>query len=323
MTSQQIQYMIALAEERNFSKAAERLYISQPALSQFIKNVEKEVGMPLFDRGTTPMQLTPAGEIYLETAKKISMMEKELEQRIADLSELTSGHFIIGTSAFRASCLLPKSIREFKKRYPGIRLEIVTDHVSQLKQMLLVGDIDLCIEADEFDPALFHSEELFQENYYLAIPVEHRYNERNQKDALTKEDILSDSKKIYTASPVRIEEVTDLPLIQMKSGSCFSNTYDEICREMKLDAQRKAEVNQIETAFHWVNEGLACAIIPDTLIRYGNFVRHPAYYKIPVAEAARPIAAAMKRNRYVTHAMREYIRVLRELIGYGTWSMTD
>ncbi len=69
MTSQQIHYVIALSEERSFSKAAERLYISQPALSQFIKNVEKDVGMPLFDRGTNTIQLTPAGEIYLKMAK--------------------------------------------------------------------------------------------------------------------------------------------------------------------------------------------------------------------------------------------------------------
>ncbi len=323
MTSQQIQYMIALAEERNFSKAAERLYISQPALSQFIKNVEKEAGVPLFDRGTNPIQLTPAGEIYLKTAKEILMMEKEMQRKIADLSELTSGHFVIGTSAFRASCLLPKSIREFEGRYPGVRLEIVTDHVDQLKQMLLAGDVDLCIEADEFDPMLYHSEELFQENYFLALPAEHEYNQRNPDNVLKKEDILDDSKKFYTAKAVQIKEITDLPFVHMKSGSCFYHTFEEICREMQYDSQMRVEVNQIETAFHWVNEGLACALVPDTLIRYGNFARHPVYYKIPVAEAARPIVAAMKKSRYVTHAMREYIRVLRELIGYGTWGTAD
>lgn len=322
MTSQQIQYVIALAEEKNFSKAAERLFISQPALSQFIKNVEKEVGMPLFDRGTNPIQLTPAGEIYLKTAKEILMTEKELQRKIADLSELTTGHFSIGTSAFRASCLLPKSIREFEKRHPGIKLEIVTDHVSQLKQMLLVGDIDLCIEADDFDTMLYHSEELFQENYYLALYDKHEFNDKNRDKALTKRDILEDSKKLYTAKEIDIKEIGDFPFITMKNGTCFSNTIQKICRELKYQPTEILEVSQIETAFHWINEGLACALIPDTLIRYGNFEKHPIYYKIPARSSSQPIVVAMKKNRYVTHAMQEYIAVLRELIGYGTWSIT-
>lgn len=322
MTSQQIQYVIALAEERNFSKAAERLFISQPALSQFVKNVEKEVGMPLFDRGTNPIQLTPAGEIYLKTAKEILMTERELQRRIADLSELTTGHFVIGTSPFRASCLLPKSIREFEKRHPGIRLEIVTAHVSQLKQMLLVGDIDLCIEADDFDTTLYHNEELFQENYYLALSDKFALNEKNKDKALTKQDILEDSKKLYTVEEISVNEIKDIPFIQMKNGTCFSNTIQKICRELKYQPSEVLEVSQIETAFHWINEELACALIPDTLIRYGNFEKHPLYYKIRARSSSRPIVVAMKKNRYVTHAMQEYITVLRELIGFGTWSTT-
>lgn len=323
MTLQQIQYVIALAEEKNFSKAAQRLYISQPALSQFIKNVEKEVGMPLFDRGTNPMQMTQAGEIYLKTAKEALVLERELERKIADLSELATGHFVIGTSAFRASCLLPKSICEFEKRHPGITLDIVTDHVSQLKQMLLVGDIDMCIEVDEFDTMLYHSEELFQENYYLAVPQECEWKERYSHDSLAKEDIIDDSRKLYQAKPVSLNEIVKIPWIQMKNGSCFYHTIEKIQKESEFRPEKVLEVTQIETAFHWVNEGLACAIIPDTLIRYGNYAKHPVYYKIKAKNASQQIVIAMKKNRYITHAMREYITVLRELIGYGTWSVSD
>ncbi len=323
MTSQQIHYVIALSEERSFSKAAERLYISQPALSQFIKNVEKDVGMPLFDRGTNPIQLTPAGEIYLKMAKEVLMTERELARKIGDLSELTTGHFTIGTSSFRASSLLPKSIRAFRERHPGIQLDIVTGHVSQLKQMLLVGDIDLCIEADDFDPALYHSEELFEENYYLAVPRESEFNKTNAENALEREDILNDTKHLYTAEEIRLKASMEIPFIHMKTGSCFFNTFEKICKEMRYHPEENIEVSQIETAFHWVNGDLACALIPDTLIRYGNFTKHPVYYKLKAKSASQHMVIAMKKNRYITHAMQEYITVLRELIGYGTWSVTD
>lgn len=323
MTVQQIQYVLALAEERNFSKAAERLFISQPALSQFIKNVEKEVGMPLFDRGTNPMQLTPAGEIYIKTAKEILVLEKELERRVGDLSELKSGRFAIGTSAFRASCLLPKSLREFTSRHPGIDTDVVTDNVSQLKQMLLVGDIDFCIEVDNFDPTLFHTEELFQENYYLAVPDVHPFNEKHKDNMLTAEDIRTDSRRTYQVKPISIKEIGEDGFIQMKNGSCFYNTISKIMKEYNYAPENKYEVSQIETAFHWVNADIACAVIPDTLIRYGNYHKHPAYYKLKGKSSSQQIVCAMKKNRYITHVMKAYITVLRELIGYGTWSTTD
>lgn len=323
MTTQQIEYVLALAEERNFSKAAEKLFVSQPALSQFIKNVEQQVGMPLFDRSTSPIQLTPAGEMYVETARQLQVTEKELERKIADLSDLATGHFRLGTSSFRASCLLPKSICEFNKRYPGIKLEIITNHVADLKQMLLSGEVDFCIEADDFNTSLFHVEELFCETYYLAVPPDHSINEGREENCLTKEDILGETKKLFTASPINLKEWEDETFIFMKNGSCFYNTYSKICENDKVNLTRIMEVNQIETAFHWVNEGLAVSFIPDSLIRYGNYDKHPSYYKLPIQSATRDIVAAMKKNRYVTHAMREYINVLRELIGYGTWNISD
>ena len=139
---------------------------------------------------------------------------------------------------------------------------------------------------------------------------------------MTKGDILEDSKKLYTAKEVDIKEISDFPFITMKNGSCLSSTIQKICRELRFHPKETLEVSQIETAFHWINEGLACALVPDTLIRYGNFERHPIYYKISARSSSQPIVVAMKKNRYITHAMQEYIAVLRELIGYGTWSTT-
>lgn len=321
MTSQQIDYVLTLADEGNFSKAADKLFVTQPALSQFIKNTETQVGMLLFDRSTSPIQLTPAGEIFVEIAKKIRMNEQELERRIADLSHLTSGHFTLGTSSFRASCLLPKSIREFSMRYPGIKVDILTDHVSNLKKMLLNGEIDFCIEADDFDDTLFHSEELFLENYYMAVPTEHPVNECWKENRLTFTDILTETGRLYTVKPVSLTDCNELPFVLMKKGSCFYNTFHDICEKANLLPKIHMEVNQIETAFHWTNEGIALSFIPDTLIRFGNYSKHPLYYKIETSKASKNIVIAVKKNRYISHAMKEYIHVLRELIGYGTWSI--
>lgn len=323
MTSQQISYVLVLAEEKKFSKAAERLYISQPALSQFIKNVELEVGVPLFDRGTNPLQLTPAGEIYVETAKQMLVFEREMKRKIADLNDLSTGHFVIGTSAFRASSMLPKSVAEFKKRYPGVKIDIITDHVSNLKKMLLDGVIDLCIESDDFDSDIFHSEELILEQYYLAVPADKEILEKYKGYVLTKEDIIEDTENVYTALPIGNELFERFPFVKMKNGTCFANTFETIIEKSNLAFSNIINLSQIETAFQWVNEGLACALMPDTLIRYGNFDSHPLYFKVQKQGMQKPIVVAVKKKRYITHAMNEYITVLRELIGYGTWSVSS
>lgn len=320
MNSQQIEYVLVLAEERNFSKAAERLFVTQPALSQFIKNVESQVGMPLFDRSRNPIGITPVGQIYIEAAKDIRQSEREMERRIADLSNLQNGKFVLGTTSFRAACLLPKSISEYGSRYPGIHMAVITEHTGKLKQMLLEGEVDCCIEADSFNTTLFHKEDLFQETYYIAMPKELVKENGWQKAAITAEDIIHDSEAMYEKETVPLEAFNRSPfVITQKNGSMY-HVFEEIMKETSFCPEKKMFVNQIEAAFLWSVSGLAATIVPDTLIRHGNYAKHPLYMKIEAKASKQSIVFATKKNRYITNAIREYINVLRELIGYGTWN---
>ena len=95
MTTQQIQCIITLAEEGSFSKAAKKLFVTQPSISQLIKNMEMQLGAPLFDRSSSPIQLTPIGQAYYDAAKKILSTERELENRISDINNLKTGSLTI------------------------------------------------------------------------------------------------------------------------------------------------------------------------------------------------------------------------------------
>ena len=120
MTTQQIQYIIAITEEGSFSAAAKKLVVTQPSISQLVKNIEYTIGAPLFDRTTQPIKLTPVGIAYYEAAKKIENVNRELQNRVSEINDLQFGTLTIGTSPFRAACMLPKSIAYFKEKYPGI-----------------------------------------------------------------------------------------------------------------------------------------------------------------------------------------------------------
>ena len=120
MTTQQIQCIITLAEEGSFSKAAKKLFVTQPSISQLIKNMETQLGAPLFDRSSSPIQLTPIGQAYYDAAKKILSTERELENRISDINNLKTGSLTIGT--FSWLLYASKKFCRFFEEIPGCKI---------------------------------------------------------------------------------------------------------------------------------------------------------------------------------------------------------
>lgn len=309
-------YLLVLAEERKFSKAAQRLYISQPALSQYIQKLEKQIGMQLFDRSTSPFTLTPAGELYVEAAKHSKRDQWELDKKISDLSGLKLGKLRIGTSAFRASCMLPDSIRMFGEKYPGVKLEICTDQVDVLVKKLIESEIDMCVVSDCFDPDLFDVQELTTETHYLAVPKSHRINKVWEKDQLTPDDIISETDHFFDAEPVKIADVADEDFVYMNTDSELYETYLHMCLESRVVPKRVLETEQIETAFYWVNTNIVFGLLPDTLIRWlGKYQNNAYYYKLDLPSSSQRIVVAKKQNGYVSSAMKEYEQLLKDSFG--------
>lgn len=107
MNTKQFQYVLALAQEGSFSKAADTLNITQPSLSQYIKKIEKQIGLVLFDRTNGDVRLTDAGKVYIETGRKILDLEHRMENSFTDLSNYKTGSLIIGAAPYRAASMLP------------------------------------------------------------------------------------------------------------------------------------------------------------------------------------------------------------------------
>lgn len=177
MTNQQIEYVLAVAECKSFSKASQMLYITQPALSKFIMTIEDQIGCKIFDRTSVPIQLTQAGEIYVEKAKTIKMINKDLENELSDLEELKSGVLTIGTTPFRGSCMLAKSISAFHKKYQGVKINIIEAEQQKLENEILNGNIDIALSTEVPDLKFFNVEFLSQEKLYLAVSNENSINE--------------------------------------------------------------------------------------------------------------------------------------------------
>lgn len=325
MTTQQILYIITLAEEGSFSKAAKKLFVTQPSISQLIKNMETQLNAPLFDRSSSPIRLTAIGQAYYDAAKKIQSTERELSNRISEINHLKTGSLRIGTTPFRGSCMLPKSMAAFKDAFPGVTLDVVATNVDELKQLLLTGEIDICIENNVFDPEFFYVEALSTEHFYLAVGKNNAFNHAHKNEILKETDITSDSSRLYETEGVDLAECSTESFIILDSkNNDLDITRDLLSRNFKPNIAGHAYT--METMFHWINYDLGIGILPDTLIRFGNFKEHPCYYKIKEPEGCfgfteKKIVVAYSKKHFLTQTAPSYINLLKQLIGQGTWKL--
>ncbi len=321
MNIQHVDYILELAKEKSFSRAAKNLYMTQSALSQYVHKQEKQLGITLINRGGSALSFTPEGELYVKTLQKIKTDMRDFHNQLADLTNMSTGRICIGTSPFRATNLFPRLIREFTEKYPGIELEIVSDNMKRLKDGLLSGDIDFCIDNNHFDENTFHTETLFTETHYLAVPKEHPLNQTLKGDALSATDIGMETDHFFTAAPVDLTQCASARFILPKPGSGFYACHQKIYKEAGFTPTRTTFVDNIETAFRWTETGMALSLIPDSLILHGNYKNHPNYYKLDLLHNSQDIVFCIRSGRYVSIASRTFLDILRTLIGYGTWNM--
>lgn len=171
-------YIRTIYEMGSISRAAEKLYISQPSLSQLLKSVEKKVGAPLFDRGSQPLRPTTIGQKYLETAQRIMELDTEFHRYVEDELGCAQGNLVVGSSPFRSTYFLASFLPEFQAAYPGIRLQLAEHTSKRLEEAVLSGDADLIIATQPVDAKAFSFAELYSEEMVLVLPAGHELSKK-------------------------------------------------------------------------------------------------------------------------------------------------
>ena len=158
MNIKQLKYVLVLAREQNFSRAAEILNISQPSLSQYIKKIEMQMGAELFVRANGYVRLTDAGRVVVETSRKILDLEHRMENDLQDISEYRTGSLIVGTAPYRSAGLMPAAVRAFRETYPGIQVIVREGTTAELLEAAERGEFDLCLTTMPVDERVFACE---------------------------------------------------------------------------------------------------------------------------------------------------------------------
>jgi len=183
---QGMNYVYAVYKAGSFSAAAQKLFMTQPALSAAVKKIEKELGMTIFDRSRSPLRLTDAGHAYIEAAEKIFQVQKNLKRYVDDLAELKTGTLSIGGTNFVTACFMPRLIKSFNEQYPHIRLSVTESDSTDLFARLREGQLDLVIDSGKCAKD-FEAQTFFTDHILLAVP---KMLDQSRENALSQEDII-------------------------------------------------------------------------------------------------------------------------------------
>ncbi|WP_058304440.1 LysR family transcriptional regulator [Gorillibacterium timonense] len=319
MTEQQIHYFLTLVEEKSFSKAAKRLYVTQPSFSQFIMKIENQLGAKLIDRKSSPVKLTAAGEAYYQAALQTKAIHDNLKNRIADLEDLKYGTLRIGTTPFRGSTLLSKSVYQFHKEYPTVAISIFEGTVEEVSHGVQNGEIDIGIASGEFDEQVFHVEVLSGEKLYLAVPDGNRLSDQLAEYRITADDILHNTLRLLKVPDCSISDFQQESFIVFEQGENITRLTAKLLAEANLQPTISLRTRNLNTVMSFVLAGMGIALIPDSFIKYGNLRLHPSYYSIKSRYVQNEICLIMRKNRYLTKAAMMYSQILKQLISSGTW----
>lgn len=318
MNEQQILYFLTLVEEQSFSKAAKKLFVTQPSFSQYIMKLEQQLNAQLFDRSSSPIKLTKEGEIIYEAACKIRAINTNAKNRIASLNNLEMGSLSIGTTPLRGSTLLSKSIKQFHSNFPKIKITILEKPLIELQNYIQNSECDFAISSGKVNPSLFHIEQLASETLYLAMSPENPLTSSLKPYVLSEEDIRTNSLKLLETPFCPLGVFQNEKVILYEGKENITEATLEVLEEtMQLPVSMR--VRDMYTVFSFVLSNLGISLIPDTLIRYGNQKSHPDYYKIDHISTNNNIIMFFKQNRSLTKASLEYCKILKELIHSGTW----
>lgn len=297
MDFHQLEYVMAIAEERNFSNAAKKLYISQPSLSQYIMRLEDQLGIKLFDRTTSPLVLTFAGEKYLKTAKNILDLKNQLGRELGDIADSKKGRLTIGIPISTERYLLPLVLPEFYQRFLGIEL-VIKEHSSiQLEELLLAGEVDIAI---------------------LHLPVQ---NERIVYDPISVEKIfLVASSGEHTHSLIEFEKHNNLDFsylknekfILLKPGYRMRFVADEIFKRAQFKPNILLEIRNLDTAYNLASAGMGFTLVPENILRSLNINQCPDYFLID--DISYTLALAYRKGEYMTNATNEFILIIKKII---------
>lgn len=292
MEFRQLLYALQIAAEKNFSRAAEKLHIAQPSLSQQLSKLEKELGVLLFQRSTNSVELTHAGSVFMEKAQHILDLTEQLRKEMEDMSQMKKGKLVVGSLPITGSHVLPQVLPVYQRQYPEIEIVLVEETTAKLEELTTTGKTDVSLLTLPLLDHTLNYEPILNEAITLAVAAGHPLAGREIVD---------------------IRELEREPFIALKRGQGFRQITLELCREAGFEPNIVFESSNIETVQSLVAAGMGIAFVPEMMTRtkWSHYV--PVYLPL-TSRPSRTIVIGYRKDRYLSKAALAFIQTMKEVL---------
>jgi len=280
MTLTELRYIVAVARERHFGRAAEACFVSQPTLSVAVKKLEDELDVKLFERGGTEISVTPLGEAIVRQAQVVIEQAAAIKEIAKSGKDPLSGPLKLGIIYTIGPYLLPELVRQAIERTPQMPLMLHENLTVKLLDMLRTGDLDCAILAEPFPDTGLAVAPLYDEPFMVAVPRAH---------------------PLATREHISSEELKRETMLLLGAGHCFRDQVLEVCPEFArfssdADGIRKSfEGSSLETIKHMVASGMGVTVVPQLSVPAEP---HPHVAYVPFADPVptRRVVLAWRRS---------------------------
>ncbi len=241
MTLRELQYLVALADHLHFRRAAEACFVSQPTLSTQIRKLEDELGVPLIERGTRKVMLTPAGREAVERARRILSDAQEMKEAARRSREPEAGTVRLGLFPTLGPYLLPHVVPRIRARFPRLELLLIEEKSEVLLTRLREGALDAALLALPVHDDQLHCEFLFEEPFFLAVPDSHPLARRRS---------------------LAMDELSRHDLMLLEDGHCMRDQALDVCRRSGAVEKPEFRATSLETLRQMVAAGVGITLLP-------------------------------------------------------------
>jgi DNA-binding transcriptional LysR family regulator len=300
MDFRELQYIVSIAKQQNITRAAAELFVSQPTLSKCVQHLEKKLGQPLFRRLGNKFLLTYAGERYVEKAKTMLNMKKELDQELADILKKDIGELKIAFPIMRGTYMLPRTLPVFRKEFPSVRVSVTEANSGILEGMILNGEIDLA---------------------FFTLPIRHP---EISYDIIKEEEVVlimnashplagSGTSKAGCKYPwFDVKKLTDETFLMQRLDQRTRHVADQICRDSNVSPKISLEIRNILASVELAAGGYGITFVTETHLRHIPLKEKPACFSVGSPKTMTSFVAAYHRGVYLPHYAQRYIQIVKD-----------
>lgn len=293
MNLRDLEYLVAVDEERHFNKAAEHCFVSQPTLSGQLKKLEQELGVVLVERSTRQVVMTEVGTAVAAQARKVLAEARAVKEIAQTFTDPFAGSLHVGLIPTVAPYLLPLIMPVMEEHYPNLKLWLHEQQTHVLLEKLRKAELDLLILALPVDTDEFAEIDLFNEPFWLTVPASDPLAQKQQAD---------------------LGDLNHLQMLLLEEGHCLRGQALDVCVQAGASEYAGFQATSLETLRHMVGEGMGITLMPELAVHKSSSAENIRYLPFIDPKPSRRIGVLYRKGSYRHESYVQIVRTIQEAI---------